>query len=190
MLVLFHITLEIPLLSFTHSARAQNVPFSNDSTRTMCPFSECPPCPFFRLRETLHWYLNWTYVVQLFFHKDFTYNNIFKLEILAAEWMLHLKCFLHRKSPRYLSTANPRCNPTNGGYVVRNPMPRGSLLPHRNGPSEITGWYQIRQSLAWGLWKLQNGMVRLFDKLFYGTPEKQIGWVFGDNLGINFHIFP
>ena len=53
MLVLFHITLEIPLLSFTHSARAQHVPFSNDSTRTMCPFSECPPCPFFRLRETL-----------------------------------------------------------------------------------------------------------------------------------------
>ena len=46
MLVLFHITLEIPLLTFTHSARAQNVPFSNDSTRTMCPFSECPPAPF------------------------------------------------------------------------------------------------------------------------------------------------
>ena len=46
MLVLFHITLEIPLLSFTHSARANNVPFSNDSTRTMCPFSECPPVPF------------------------------------------------------------------------------------------------------------------------------------------------
>ena len=53
MLVLFHIILEIPLLSFTHSACTQNVPFSNDSTRTMCPFTECPPCPFFRLRETL-----------------------------------------------------------------------------------------------------------------------------------------
>ena len=48
MLVLCHIILEIPLLSFTHSARVrtQNVPFSNDSTRTMCPFSECPPAPF------------------------------------------------------------------------------------------------------------------------------------------------
>ena len=46
MLVPFQITLEIPLLSFTHSARAQNVPFLNDSTRTMCPFSKCPPAPF------------------------------------------------------------------------------------------------------------------------------------------------
>ena len=63
MIVLFHIILEIPLLSFTHSAhaRAQNVPFSNDSTRTMCPFSECPlPLfqaagnPILKPSDTLH----------------------------------------------------------------------------------------------------------------------------------------
>ena len=33
-------------MSFSHSARTQNVPFSNDLMCTICPFSECPPAPF------------------------------------------------------------------------------------------------------------------------------------------------
>ena len=116
MLVLFHITLEIPLLSFTHSARAQNVPFSNDSTRTMCPFSECPPAPFSGCGKP--------YVTHL--HQFKEYNKDFKISNRFQRF--HIRRTIFHENIMKLSSKYP---------LYCTPGSRDS--PHRIGSGSGTG---------------------------------------------------
>ena len=96
MLVLFHIILEIPLLSFTHSTRAHTeCTIFEWLNAHHVPFFWMPPCPLFRLQETL---ISWQDFYKLCFRTNhFLYSHIqasvlwYSMNIYWIKYVLTIK---------------------------------------------------------------------------------------------------